>query len=83
MAVLGFKSDYSNFTLPPENIPLEYNSKSKRHICFLAEDIDKARQLLKENEIEIVADSQPITGWERFYFRDPAGNRIEFAQISN
>jgi len=31
--------------------------------------------------VEIVPDLQPIEEWERFYVRDPAGVRVEFAQV--
>jgi hypothetical protein len=29
------------------------------------------------------SDQQPIEGWIRFYIRDPADNRVEFAQVTS
>ena len=77
-----FQLGSQQFHIAPENNPLEYNAGSKRHVCFLVKDIDEASQYFKDRNIEVIPDSQPIPGWKRFYFRDPAGYRMECAQLS-
>ena len=56
------------------------NQRSRRHICYLAQDLAAAERRLREAGIEIISDQQPVPGWLRFYVRDPGGNRIEIAQ---
>ncbi len=58
------------------------NGQSKRHVCYLVEDLAAAEQHLRDAGIVIVDDRQPIAGWTRFYVRDPGGNRIEIAQLT-
>ena len=69
------------FHIAPEDNPFEYNSESKRHACFIVEDIIQAEKYFKERNIDVIPDKQPIKGWKRFYFRDPAGNRMECAEV--
>lgn len=76
-----FELGLQQFHIAPEEAPVEYNSKSKRHICFLVEDIEVAKLHLQKNNVEIIEDNQPIKELKRFYFRDPAGNRVECAEI--
>jgi len=53
--------------------------KSKRHICFLTGDLERARSFIVEQGIAI--DSEGVAeGLKRFFIRDPAGNRIEIGQ---
>lgn len=52
---------------------------SKAHVAYLVEDLDAARQRLTENGVAII-DGIPIPGYERFEFRDPLGNRVEFLE---
>ena len=54
-------------------------SKSKAHVAYLVDDIEKARQTLIENNLDII-EGIPIPGYSRFEFRDPFGNRVEFLQ---
>ncbi len=56
------------------------NCESKRHVCFVVADLNAAAAELARHGIDIVPDRQPISGWVRFYIRDPGGNRIEIAQ---
>ena len=51
--------------------------KSKRHICFLVEDLTAAEKAVADAGFEI--EPQPIDafGLRRFFTRDPAGNRVE------
>ena len=52
---------------------------TKAHLAYEVEDISYWRNVLMENEIEIL-DSVPIPNYERFEFRDPFGNRVEMIQ---
>ena len=54
-------------------------TKSKRHICLVVRDIFQAEQRLREAGVEILPDERPVSGWQRFYVRDPGGNLIEIA----
>jgi catechol 2,3-dioxygenase-like lactoylglutathione lyase family enzyme len=56
------------------------NRASRRHICYMVEDLDDARRTMETAGVEIIPDNQPIDDWVRFYVRDPGGNRIELAQ---
>jgi len=57
----------------------ETSPQSKRHICFLVDNLSQAKEtvcgLLIAIEEESVAE-----GLARFFIRDPAGNRIEIGQ---
>jgi catechol 2,3-dioxygenase-like lactoylglutathione lyase family enzyme len=50
---------------------------TKAHIAYEVDDIPAWRKKLAENGIEAL-DSIPIEGYDRFEFRDPFGNRVEF-----
>ena len=54
-------------------------SRSKAHIAYLVDDLEKYRSQLAEHNIGI-KDGIPIPGYSRFEFRDPFGNRVEFLQ---
>jgi catechol 2,3-dioxygenase-like lactoylglutathione lyase family enzyme len=54
-------------------------SKSKAHVAYLVDDIARWRSMLITHGIEIL-DGIPIPGYDRFEFRDPFGNRVEFLQ---
>lgn len=53
---------------------------SKRHVCYTVEDLAHVEQQFREAGVEIVPDDLPVPGWNRFYVRDPGGNRLEIAQ---
>jgi catechol 2,3-dioxygenase-like lactoylglutathione lyase family enzyme len=53
---------------------------SKRHVCFRVADLAAAERALREAGVELFADPDPAPGWNRFYVRDPGGNRVEIAQ---
>ena len=55
---------------------------SKAHLAYLVEDIDRCRMTLTDNGVEVL-DGIPIPGYDRFEFRDPFGNRIEFLEESH
>lgn len=53
--------------------------RSKAHVAYLVEDLHFWRAKFETNGIKIL-DGVPIPGYERFEFRDPFGNRVEFLQ---
>lgn len=58
----------------PEPSPL-----SKRHVCFLVNDLAAAKAQVTGRGIAIEEESV-AEGLSRFFIRDPAGNRIEIGQ---
>ena len=54
-------------------------SKSKAHVAYLVSDLSVWRKKLVDNDIEPL-DGIPIPGYDRFEFRDPFGNRVEFLE---
>lgn len=52
---------------------------SLRHPAFEIAELDKARQALEQKGVEITYSSD-IDGRQRFFIRDPFGNRMEFLQ---
>ncbi len=52
---------------------------SKAHAAYLVDDLAFWRARLETNGVKIL-DGVPIPGCERFEFRDPFGNRVEFLQ---
>ncbi|KKO51757.1 VOC family protein [Paenibacillus sp. DMB20] len=51
--------------------------RTKAHLAYEVEDLRSLERLLADNGIQ-VEESVPIPGYERFEFRDPFGNRVEF-----
>jgi len=56
-------------TVPPA--PADY------HPALVVDDVPGLRAHLQANGVEII-EAQPLSGRERFFCRDPFGNRIEF-----
>jgi catechol 2,3-dioxygenase-like lactoylglutathione lyase family enzyme len=54
---------------------------SKAHVAYLVEDLDEWRTKLIQMDI-LILDGIPIPGYNRFEFRDPFGNRVEFLEVS-
>jgi catechol 2,3-dioxygenase-like lactoylglutathione lyase family enzyme len=52
-------------------------TKTKAHLAYEVEDLAGWREKLQEKGIKIL-EGVPIPGYDRFEFRDPFGNRIEF-----
>ncbi|MEO8574255.1 MAG: VOC family protein [Pyrinomonadaceae bacterium] len=52
---------------------------TKAHVAYLVVDIEKSRETLEGSGVKI-SDGIQIPGYQRFEFRDPFGNRIEFMQ---
>lgn len=57
----------------------EPSTESRRHICFLVRDIAAARVQIEARGVDVEAEAM-AEGRRRFFVRDPAGSRIEFAQ---
>lgn len=55
---------------------------SKAHIAYEVEDLELWREKLLENNVEIL-EGIPIPHYNRFEFRDPFGNRVEFLEKKN
>lgn len=54
-------------------------AKTKAHLAYEVNDLNSWRAKLAEQSVKIL-DGVPIPNYERFEFRDPFGNRIEFLQ---
>jgi catechol 2,3-dioxygenase-like lactoylglutathione lyase family enzyme len=54
-------------------------SATKAHLAYEVDDVTAWRKKLFEHGIQPL-DSIPIEGFDRFEFRDPFGNRVEFIQ---
>ena len=52
---------------------------TKAHLAYQVDDVDAWQHLLEEHGVTIL-DAVPISGYKRFEFRDPFGNRVEFIQ---
>lgn len=59
-----------------------HGTTGQGHVCFRAsvQDLDTWRTRLEELDVEIEADFEWPQGGRSIYFRDPAGNVIEFAE---
>jgi catechol 2,3-dioxygenase-like lactoylglutathione lyase family enzyme len=51
---------------------------SSAHMALVVDDIDPWKKRLSENNIEIKPPKFSIYKAERFFIKDPSGNRIEF-----
>ena len=63
-----------------EDVEVASNRASKRHVCYMVASLTEAERSLRAAGVEILPDPNPEPGWNRFYVRDPAGNRIEVAE---
>ena len=64
-----------------ERLDADANAASKRHVCFMVDDLKAYRRRLEQLDVAIIEDKQPMKGFERFYLRDPGGNRLEIAMV--
>ena len=53
---------------------------TKAHVAYQVDDISYWRARLQEHGIQLL-EAVPLPGLERFEFRDPFGNRVEFTQV--
>jgi catechol 2,3-dioxygenase-like lactoylglutathione lyase family enzyme len=54
-------------------------TRTKAHVAYLVNDLRGCREKLQAAGIE-PKDGIPIPGYDRFEFRDPFGNRVEFLE---
>ncbi len=54
---------------------------SKAHVAYVVRDLEGWQATLSQNGVKILYGI-PITGMDRFEFRDPFGNRVEFLEPS-
>lgn len=54
---------------------------TKAHVAYEVEDLEGWRKKLAANDIKIL-EGVPIPHYNRFEFRDPFGNRVEFLEKS-
>ena len=52
-------------------------ARTKAHLAYLVDDLTGWREKLENYGINII-EGIPIPGYQRFEFRDPFGNRVEF-----
>jgi len=57
----------------------ELSPKSRRHVCFLVSDLARAKAGVLTHGI-VIEEEGIAEGLQRFFIRDPAGNRIEIGQ---
>lgn len=66
-----------------ERLDAGANAVSKRHVCFMVDDLSAYRRRLEQLGVAIIEDEQPVQGFDRLYLRDPGGNRLEIAMVVN
>ncbi len=68
---------------PGSSLPVPpHGSRGPGHVCFRAEssDIETWRRRLQDAGVDIESDFEWPQGGRSIYFRDPAGNSLEFAE---
>jgi len=57
--------------------PEQETPKSKRHVCFLVDDLKAAEAALRDAGFDVKPEPIDAFGLRRFFTRDPAGTRVE------
>ena len=82
--LLVFNPAMTEKPLPPTALPVPpHGARGPGHICFRASatEIDVWCERLKAKGVVIESDFiWPASGGRSIYFRDPAGNSLEFAE---
>ena len=81
--LLIFNPDATSVPPKPDALPVPpHGAHGPGHICFraTADEIDQWVTHLKDKGIAIEADFEWPAGGRSIYFRDPAGNCLEFAE---
>jgi catechol 2,3-dioxygenase-like lactoylglutathione lyase family enzyme len=81
--LLIFNPDATRVAPTPGALPVpSHGADGEGHVCFRAgaDEIDRWRAHLEANGIAIEADFEWPDGGRSIYFRDPAGNCLEFAE---
>lgn len=80
---LIFNPEATRVPPAPGALPVPpHGAEGAGHVCFCASaaEIDAWRQLLEGKGVAIEADFEWPRGGRSIYFRDPAGNCLEFAE---
>lgn len=75
----GFWMDLNGFQIHVGTDGDFDRTKTKAHIAYEVENLKNWREKLESRSIEIL-DGIKIPGFDRFEFRDPFGNRVEFIE---
>jgi catechol 2,3-dioxygenase-like lactoylglutathione lyase family enzyme len=81
--LLIFNPDATALPPPADALPVPpHGAKGPGHLCFRASaaDIQSWRERLEREGVAIEADFEWPGGGRSIYFRDPAGNCLEFAE---
>ena len=81
--LLIFNPNVTTVPPAPDALPVPpHGMEGEGHICFRAAagEIDASKQRLEGKGIAIEADFEWPKGGRSIYFRDPAGNCLEFAE---
>ena len=81
--LLIFNPDATEMPPAPDALPVPpHGARGPGHICFRAEaaEIDRWVERLRAKGIAVEADFEWPRGGRSIYFRDPAGNCLEFAE---
>jgi catechol 2,3-dioxygenase-like lactoylglutathione lyase family enzyme len=82
--LLLFNADATEISPPADTrLPVPpHGARGPGHLCFRAngEEIEAWRRHLEDKSIAIEADFEWPNGGRSIYFRDPAGNSLEFAE---
>lgn len=81
--LLIFNPDATHIPPKPGTLPVPpHGTKGEGHVCFRASrsEIDRWRAHLEGKGVAIEADFEWPGGGRSIYFRDPAGNCLEFAE---
>lgn len=81
--LLIFNPDATSVPPKPGSLPVPpHGATGAGHVCFRAsaDEIDRWRAVLEAKGIAIEADFTWPAGGRSIYFRDPAGNCLEFAE---
>jgi catechol 2,3-dioxygenase-like lactoylglutathione lyase family enzyme len=81
--LLIFNPDATRVAPPANALPVPpHGASGEGHVCFAAtaHDIDDWKARLAAQGVAIEADFEWPAGGRSIYFRDPAGNCLEFAE---
>jgi catechol 2,3-dioxygenase-like lactoylglutathione lyase family enzyme len=81
--LLIFNSEATRVPPAPDALPVPpHGMEGEGHVCFRASagEIDAWRKRLEGKGVAIEADFEWPKGGRSIYFRDPAGNCLEFAE---
>ena len=80
--LLIFNPDATRDQPQGANLPPRHGADGAGHVCFAAsaDEINAWRMRLEKHGIAIEADFEWPEGGRSIYFRDPAGNSLEFAE---